>query len=124
MPLFSPSGLVLVATTGASGFALQNATPTILTWTAPNDGKMHWAFVSAYLHASSGMTGGELGNGFTDPQGNAVLDNVFVPGSQPSGYSQWQTNLVPAQAGTAVTVYQATALTVGAALAWAGIWGS
>jgi hypothetical protein len=112
----------LVASNVIGGVPLVNGTPTFLSWTAPNDGLMRWAFIAAYLHASSTMTGGELGNGFTDPQGNTVSDTVFVPGSQSSGFSQWQTNLVPIQAGTAVTVFQATALTAGAAQAWGGIW--
>jgi hypothetical protein len=118
------AGMVRQAVTASAGFALQDATPTILSWTAPNDGLLHWAFVGAYLHASSSMTGGELGNSFTDPQGNVVSDNQFVPGGQPSGFSQWQSNLVPVQPGTVVSVYQATALTGGAAKAWAAIWGS
>lgn len=118
------SDLVLQASSPLAGFPMVNGTPTFVTWTTPNDGQLHWVFIAAYLHASSDMTGGELGNGFTDPQGNAVLDDVFVPGGQPSGFSQWQTNLVPCKAGTAVTVYQATALTIGTAQAWGGIWGS
>lgn len=118
------SVLRLLISTDDAGFAMIDGTPTFLSYTFPNDGNLHWAFVAAYLHASSDMTGGEIGNGFTDPQGNSVQDNVFVPGSQPSGFSQWQTNMVPVLGGTAVTIYQATALTVGNAQAWGAIWGS
>ena len=50
----------LVATTGVNGFMLQNATPNILSWTAPNDGNMHRLIVFATLHVTSSETGGKV----------------------------------------------------------------
>ena len=48
----------LVATTGVNGFALQNGTPTILTWTPPNDGQVHRVLLIAQENVTVAETGG------------------------------------------------------------------
>ena len=45
----------LLASTPAAGFALINGTTTILSWTAPADGKNHRLSVFASAHISSAM---------------------------------------------------------------------
>jgi len=111
-----------VADTGAAGFALQNATPTILTWNIPNDGGSHVMLFAMTLHISSAETGGALGLNYTDPGGNA---NSTVPAAGGAGIGNArQNNAVPVQAGTTVTLTQTSALTAGAAVVWAQIWGT
>ena len=50
-----------VATTGPNGFALQNGTPTILEWTAPNDGKLHVVLTALLVVVTNPETGGPCG---------------------------------------------------------------
>lgn len=122
---FTPYGtpIGLVATTGVAGFALQNATPNILSWTPPNDGNMHRVIVITNGLVSSAETGGQINLNFTDPGGNVRGRQVYA-GGLAAGI------LVPAltqflvQAGQAVTLVQQTALTLGAAEIWAELWGS
>lgn len=118
-------GLTLQATTGVAGFALQNGTPTIASWTAPNDGQLHRAMFFASLVISSGETGGAINVGFTAPDGTVVAWGIFAAG-QAAGYGYTQSPIVPAvvKAGTTVTISQGSPLTAGAAKLYAEIWGS
>lgn len=113
----------LQATTGTGGFALQNATPTIVTWTPPNDGQMHRFEVFGLVNITSGETGGQIKITFTDPGGNARSINLQA-GSAAAGGQPFAACAYTCQGGSAVSVVQATALTAGAAVAWAEIWGS
>ena len=118
-------GLVRVASTGPAGFALQNATPNILTWTAPNDGLLHWVVVMTYLRVTSAETGGQVNLSWTDPGGNGTATGL-VNGGKGTGATgtdspNWSVNAA-VQAGTTITLLQATALTAGAATIWAELW--
>lgn len=121
---------VLVATTATNnptGFPLQNATPTIISWTAPNDGQQHRAIVYLAQSVSSPETGGQVNVSTTLPDG--TLSNIagalgaghgtgaFIGGSS-GGYQ------LIVGAGKTVNITQATALTAGASVVWAEIWGS
>ena len=70
-PFATAPNLGLLASTfaagGLAGFALQNATPNILTWTAPNDGNYHRVVVAASIgvtssRATSSAPAGRIGN--------------------------------------------------------------
>lgn len=112
----------LVATAGLAGFALQNATPTILSWTAPADGALHRFSVYASMHVTSAETGGIVQAVFTLPDGSAGFYTV-LPGGQGTGFNSSQVNLATiVKAGTTVTLQQVTALTAGGAKLWAEIW--
>ena len=116
--------LVLQATTGVAGFALQNATPTIISWTAPNDGQMHRFQLFAVVHVSSNETGGAIATQWTAPGGQSGLSTPFAGGSG-SGLvltAADRVNLV--EPGTTVSLVQSTALSGGAAVVWAEIWAS
>jgi hypothetical protein len=129
---FSPFGpvpaLALQAATPAAGYTLVNGTGTIISWTAPNDGQLHWVIVFGLGHVTSPQTGGQINISFTAPDGtakSAAYDGgghgtgVFEPNN--GGGTGYPAILV--QAGSAVSVVQQTALTAGASLFWAGIWG-
>lgn len=115
--------LRLVASTGVGGFALQNGTPTILSWTAPNDGNLHRVICPAMLNVTAPETGGEIDINATLPN-NAPLTATLIAGGQAAGIFTsggpqfWQVMVKP---GTTVSVTQ-LALTAGAAVLWAEIW--
>jgi hypothetical protein len=122
------NGLVYMgqlATTGLTGFTLINGTPTILTWTAPNDGAMHRVMLLGELNVTSAQTGGVVTLNYTSPDGGARNRAVFA-GSLGAGY-----NPIPgiAAAGatvapnTTVTLTQ-TAQTAGASVLYMELWGS
>lgn len=119
------TGLQLMATTGLAGFALQNATPTIQSWTAPNDGNLHRAQIFAVQHVVSTETGGGVQVVYTLPDGTVAAPHTALAGGAAAGDGILQNNLcILVQAGTTVTVKQASALTAGAAVVWAEIWAS
>lgn len=120
------AGLGKLAATPLAGFALQNGTPTIISWTAPNDGKLHRFLLSATQHVTSAQTGGGVNVTYTAPDGSAGTLFPFGAGngvgvSGPLAASQGP---VEVEAGSTVTVVQGGALTAGAATVWAELWGS
>jgi len=117
--------LKLQATTGVSGFALQNGTPTIISWTPPSDGNMHRFVVLSILHVTSTETGGGVVTNFTLPDGTAATSLMTLYSSGKSaGVSTANYNAALVEAGTSVSVVQSSALTAGASTLWAEIWGS
>ena len=118
---------VLQATTGEAGFPKVNGTPTILTWTAPNDGNEHRATVICSEVVSSAETGGQVSITSTPPGGAPVTTAVFASGA--GAGSNFGNTVVarfelPVAPNTAVTIAQSAALTVGASVVNAEIWGS
>jgi hypothetical protein len=120
-PSFASPPLQRQAGTVAAGFALQNATPNILTWTAPNDGQIHRFFLIGALEVTSAQTGGGVGVTFTLPDGSAASP-TWVAGNNAAGitFPNFRSGLV--QAGTTVTLLQSSAQTLGAAVVHAEIW--
>jgi hypothetical protein len=118
------AGQALQATTGVGGFALQNATPTIITWTPPNDGLLHRVTLFLAPVITSSSTGGQVNLNFTDPTGGARSIVVATP-THGAGYL---TPVGPVtymvQAGQAVSLVQSTALTGGAVTVFSELWGS
>lgn len=115
--------LVRVATTGAAGVALVNGTPTILTYTAPNDGNLHVIQVQAQLVVTTLEVGGQV----QVTSGGAAAQTIFAAAKAAGTYnapdaSQPQTNDFILQPGQTVTLTQSSALTGGAATVFAEIW--
>jgi hypothetical protein len=110
-----------VATTGPNGFALQNGTPTILTWTAPDDGQLHTVLLAGRLIVTAAETGGAWGvrntttsNGIqVQPGGTSVSDASVTWGG---------TVAFTLFGGETIAFLQLTALTAGAATVYAEIW--
>jgi hypothetical protein len=115
------------AATPLAGFALQNATPTILTWTPPNDGQLHRYHLIVFLLVTSNTTGGDISITFNDPANFSSHPTVILGGTQgtgPHGTTLQGYEDIPVPGGQAVTLSQTSAMTVGAATLWAEIWGS
>lgn len=118
-------GLSRVATTGAAGFALQNATPTILSWTAPDDGQLHTIIVPGLIDVSSAATGGSCAlvvNGVTLV---AAGGYTWLNGNLPAAtYEPTAPIAVGVPPGQTAELAQHAALTAGAATVYAEIWAS
>lgn len=119
---FSLANMGLLATSGPVGFTLQNGTPTILSWTAPNDGNLHRVFFIGSVDVSSAATGGAVTANVVPPGGGSPAVPQILAGGQAAG-NHVGTNAAIVGPGQTVTVQQ-TALTGGAAVAWIEIWGS
>lgn len=119
-----PAPMVLQATTGAAGFALQNATPNILTWTAPNDGQPHRFMIVGNENVSSAETGGQVNVTFTRADNSGSNSTPIFGGSAGAGYHAVGNNFGMVAPGSTVTIAQNTVLSAGAATIWAEIWGS
>lgn len=117
----------LAATTGAAGFALQNATPTIVSWTAPNDGQLHSVNLSVKLNVGSGMTGGTAGVQVTELGSASADTSITVFNAKAStGWFHFPDNPAPdvwlIGPGATIAVVQLAALTAGAATLYANIY--
>lgn len=104
----------------ASGFALQNGTPTIVTATAPNDGNRHIALIAGWVNVTTAETGGQLTVTLTQ---NGISTPVICDagGHTPQSLELFNNNIVGnaggflVDPGTTVTLAQSSALTAGAA---------
>jgi hypothetical protein len=122
-PIPSPVLQQLLASTGMPGFPLVNATPNILAWTAPNDGNMHRIQVFGCVSVSSAETGGAITVAVHDPAGILGTHTIQAGGAGAGSANLTGEPLVLAP-GTTVTVAQGSALSAGAAVLYAEIWGS
>lgn len=120
---FIQPGLALQAATPVTGFALQDATPTILSWTPPDDGQMHRVMILADERVTAAMTGGALSCNGTDP-GGAAFVNQIDGGGHVVSFARLGVAEFLVQGGSEVTLVQSSAMTAGAATLWAEIWGS
>lgn len=127
-----PAAPSLQATTGASGYTLVNGTGDVITWTAPNDGNLHRFIVYIRLIVQTNLTGGQI---FIQ-NANASLANA-VNGSGTFAYNAntgagdyilLRSNVSDEKGilgpGETIKITQSTAVTVGAAVLYAEIWGS
>ena len=114
----------LLAATPLTGVALVNGTPVILTWTAPSDGKMHRVMAFGSLLVTVLEVGGQVNFSVPIPSPGGTANNPLFNAGQAAG-SQMSFNPGSLVApGATVTVNQASALTGGAAVVWAELWGS
>jgi hypothetical protein len=125
--IYGPPLTLLASTITAnpSGYALINGTGSIITWTAPNDELLHRVYLFSQKLVTSTETGGQITFNFTDQSGTSRTPPVYAGGAG-SGLVAPAASAVAqlVKAGTTVTVYQGSALTGGAAVLWAEIWGS
>jgi hypothetical protein len=122
MVAYPPAAQKLLASTPVAGYTLVNGTGTIFSWTAPNDGALHRVTIAINQIVTSIETGGATGlTNLTSPNGA-----VHSPGLNAGGAGAGLTQLTSSffvQAGTTVTFAQTSALTGGAAILWADLWG-
>lgn len=107
-----------VATTTNTGFTLQNATPNILSWTAPNDGKLHSAFIAFRLNVSVLQVGGAVGSTLSATGAGQAL----AAGGLAAGDYLQTTDVVVVHPGETFNLNQTSAQTGGASVAYAEIW--
>lgn len=113
----------LLAQTAPGGFALQNGTPVLLSWTAPNDGKQHRVAFVCQQFTTAAQTGGQVNISGTDPLGNTFSFGALAAGAGAGAHvntNSW--DLI--SPGTTVQLVQTTALTAGASIVCAELWGS
>lgn len=115
----------LLAATPPAGFALTGATPNILQYTFPNDGRNHRFFIVSFENVTLAQTGGAVQVEFTLPDGTQHNLAVYNASQGAGVYGIFganaQSNVAP---GTTLTLQQTSAQTAGAAVLWAEIWGS
>lgn len=115
--------LRLLAATPPGGFALQNGTPSILSYTFPNDGFNHRFIIICSIVVSTLETGGAVTQTYTAPGGTPSVPQITGGGSA-VGTVQANYRAGISGSGTAVTIQQSSALTAGAAVLYAEIWGA
>ena len=124
--VFQPFGagvLAKVADTGINGFALVNGTPTIISWTAPNDGNLHPFVITGGTHVTVAETGGAVHGAWTLPDSTNASAGTDSGGRAPGGFG-WTSQSGVIGPGQTVIVSQSSALTAGAATVWAQIYGA
>lgn len=114
--------LALQAATPAAGYTLVNGTGNIITWTAPNDGNLHWVLLIAELSVTTIQVGGNISVNAQTPDGTSGTFQIY-PGSQGVGAQNMSFCVYVLRAGATFTVEQNGAQTSGAAKFWAGVWG-
>jgi len=117
-------GWLKQAATANAGFALTNGTPTILSFTTPNDGNNHRYTVQFILDVATLEVGGATGVTYTAPDGTVTTAQQILAGGQAAGTHLWGFNNFVVAPNTTFAVVQTSALTGGAATAFAEIWGS
>jgi hypothetical protein len=117
-------GMTLLAATAVAGYTLVNGTGNIITWTAPNDGNLHRIFLAYTIHITSAETGGQITLAWNAPDGGVASHTVTAAGTAATVGGGSLIMGVIVEAGQTVTLSQATALTAGAAVLWAELWGS
>lgn len=122
--LNNPATLVPVASTPVAGYTLINGTSTILTWTAPNDGKNHLAEVFYQLSVTSAETGGAIQSSYTAPDGNLGVSTALAGGSGTGRFTPNGPQMFILGPGQAININQSSALTAGAAVLWVTILGA
>lgn len=125
---FAPvtAGLRKLAGTGLPGYTLINGTGTIITATLPNDGNLHSCLIVASLFVSVTETGGVIAVTASTPDG-ASPTFTLISGNQAGGHfgpTNPQFAMQSIAPGGTISVTQFSALTVGAAILYAEIWGS
>jgi hypothetical protein len=118
----STGGLPIVA--AANNFALTGGTPTILSWTAPATGGPYAVLIFAEENVTSAMTGGQVTASVTTASGNADAKQMFAAGNGVGVYTPFAASFPQmriVEAGTTVSIFQNSPLTVGAASVWAAI---
>lgn len=119
-PASAPTPNGVLATTGPNGLALQNATPTIASWQAPNDGNLHHVDCAAHQNVTTLETGGAVTLSWTC--GGVAFTKALFTGGSAAG-QQVISQSVVCDPGSTVSIKQTSALTAGAAKVWASIGG-
>jgi hypothetical protein len=111
------AGLAPVGNSGAAGFALQNGTSTIFSWTAPNDGNVHTVELYSVKKIAVQEVGGAVAFHFTWPDGTPNSPGLYA-GGQAAGLTTQvafgYAGTVLVEPGSTISIQQSSALTGGA----------
>lgn len=116
--------LALRATTGVDGYAKQDATGPIISWTAPDDGNMHRVLVFGVTHVTSAETGGQITADFNVPDGTGDTLGIDSGNHSTNSINVFTVSIFLINPGGTFTIAQNSALTAGSSVSWAEIWGS
>jgi len=124
-PVAAGGAFTKVAATPYAGVALINGTQSILSWTAPDDGKMHHILLGFMEDVTSVLTGGTVRFAIVLPDGTVYNLNVGAANASagPHANAVGQSAFL-IQAGSTVLLSQVAAMTAGAALVWAEFYAS
>lgn len=114
-------GGLLAATPNPAGQALVNGTPTLLSWTAPNDGLIHRVLGIFSLVVTVLEVGGQILLAWTF-DGQALTSQLAAGGSTANVVQLTFGKFI--DPGTVISVNQNTALTAGTAVANIELYGS
>jgi hypothetical protein len=121
------NGLALVAATPEAGYSLV-ASPSgnIVTWQAPNDGKLHQVLTFINMDVTVSLTGGQITGNATLPDGSNPAATIFLASLAAGQYGinsdnyPWGTVFIAP--GGNYSIFQNTGITLGAAKLWASLW--
>lgn len=109
--------VAIQATTGTAGYVQTNGTGTVVSYTAPSDGKLHTVNLFGSVIITSTQTGGIISMTWT-LGGNSHTTQIDG-GAHSAGTVPIATATALIDPGTTVSVTQSSALTVGAATVYA-----
>lgn len=112
----------ITAETSATGVALINGTQTILSVTAPNDGKVHTLLAATFIKdISTALTGGTIILKWTTAANQTATHTTTITSVGITAYSALTIESITVRADTTITLSQTTAVTAGAAKVYAKI---
>lgn len=114
------SDLQVRAKTATAGFPLINGTPTILSYTTPNDGQKHSILVASSKSVSVLEVGGVITVSFFI-NGVQGFSNIFPGGNGVGDTPENNPVAIMVDPNTVVSVFQGSALTAGASILYASI---
>lgn len=114
-------GLGLLETTTQTGTALNNTTQQFFQWTAPADGNLHRVMLHADLNITSVLTGGSIQLNYTSPANTSVIKSVSTQTAVGEYVLGPLSFLI--KSGSTVTLAQSAAMSAGAAVLYAELWG-
>lgn len=119
----APGSLLLQATMPLAGVPYVNGVPVILSWTVPNDGKLHWVLPVVFQKVTLALTGGGIDLNFTAPDGTPVTGVSLIAANGGAGFQAAPYAVRPVLPGSVVTLTQDTAASIGAGIVYAGLFG-
>lgn len=112
------AGISTVAATALAGWTMTTGTPTILSWTAPNDGKVHNVTVGGSFYVTSATTGGQINVTYTVPSGAGTRTDQMSAATQATGSHPVVGYQFAVEPNTTVTIAQESSMSAGAAKFW------
>jgi hypothetical protein len=114
-------GFTTVAATALAGFTMTSGTPTILTYTTPNDGRPHQVLITGTMHVTVATTGGAVQAVYSAPDGLVTFTAAVSSATQAVGAHPAGGVTATVAPNTTITISQSSGVSAGAAKIWFGI---